>query len=134
MDRYPTHQAYALQQPSQSSSLPLPDWARAFRIILIILGGVFALLLLMFLLVNEATESSFYTESGRAAINILLGLGVVILLLAVPYLLASLIYAFLWSTSLRGKGYRSYAGTTWFLIAAPLATCVPLGVLVSLWF
>ncbi|HJW00754.1 MAG TPA: hypothetical protein VJ617_16800 [Arthrobacter sp.] len=90
MEPYPTHQAASSVQPPHRSHRPaLPDWAWAFRTVLIILGAGMAILLLSFLGVNATTEPGLYTESGRAAINFALGLGLLILLLSVPYLLAS---------------------------------------------
>lgn len=117
--------AYALQPPPQPGRPPLPAWARVFRTVLLSLGGVVALLAVLFWSVSMTTQPSLYSDSGTAALQNIVWLGLALFLLAVPYVLASITYAVLWATSLRGRGYRSYAGTTWLLVLGPLAVVVP---------
>lgn len=133
MEPYPAHQsAFALQQPHQSHRPPLPGGTRAFRMVLIILGCVIALLVLVCLGVSTTSPASIYTESGRAGIQLAIWLGLLIILLSVPYVLASLVYAVLWAVKLRGRGYRRHLGTTWFLVLGPIAVIAPVLLWLSL--
>jgi hypothetical protein len=96
-----------------------------FRLVLVCLGGGIALLLVVLLSVSMTSQASLYTESGRADIQLAIWLGLLLILLAVPYVLASLVYAALWAATLRGRGYRSYPGSTLFLVLGPLAVIMP---------
>jgi hypothetical protein len=126
MEPYPTQQpANALQQTQPFQRPPLPAWARVFRLALICLGGGIALLLVVFLAGSMTSQASVYTESGRADIQLAIWLGLLLILLSVPYVLASLVYGVRWAVTLRGRGYRSYPGTTWLLVLGPIAVIVP---------
>ncbi|MHA7289079.1 hypothetical protein ACX80V_05455 [Arthrobacter sp. MDT3-24] len=126
MEPYPTQQpACALQQPHAVLRPPLPAWARVFRLVLICLGGGIALSLVVFLSVSMTSQASIYTESGRADIQLAIWLGLLLIVLSIPYVLVSLVYAVLWAVKLRGRGYRRYPGTTWFLVLGPIAIVVP---------
>jgi hypothetical protein len=107
---------YALQQPQ---ALPLPGWARAFRAILLGLGGLLAVLTLI-LTVSATGSRSLTTEGGISTIQLAIYLSLIIFVLSGPYLVGSIVYGVTWAASLRGKGYRAYSGTTWILVAGPI--------------
>lgn len=67
-----------------------------------------------------------YSEGGLGVLQIIFWLGLGMILLAIPYVIASLIYAALWATKLRGRGYRRYPGTAWILVAGPVIAAIPL--------
>lgn len=73
-----------------------------------------------------------YIEGGLGVLQIIFWLGLALLLLAIPYVIASIIYAALWATKLRGRGYRRYPGTAWLLVAGPILAAIPLVALVAL--
>jgi hypothetical protein len=73
-----------------------------------------------------------YTAGGRSALQAMVWLGLGALLLTVPYVLASIIYAVLWASKLRGRGFRRYPGTSWILIAGPTLAALPMVLLIGL--
>ncbi len=89
------------------------------------LAAALHFLLVGLLSVSMTSQTSIYTESGRADIQVAIWLGLLLILLSVPYVLASLVYAVLWAVKLRGRGYRCYPGTTCFLVLGPVAIIVP---------
>ncbi|MFC9772542.1 MULTISPECIES: hypothetical protein [unclassified Pseudarthrobacter] len=47
-------------------------------------------------------------------------------------MLASIVYAALWASKLRGRGFRRYPGTAWILIAGPVLAALPMVFLTGL--
>lgn len=73
-----------------------------------------------------------YSQGGRGVLQATIWLGLGTVLLAIPYLIASIIYAVLWVARLRGRGYRAYPGTSWILFAGPLVAGLPVLALIGL--
>ncbi|MGR0159160.1 hypothetical protein [Paenarthrobacter nitroguajacolicus] len=121
---YPAN--YVPPQPGQLQIQPLPAWARTFRTILLILPGVLALLLLLVIWAATSGSIDMYSEGGLGVLQIIFWLGLGMILLAIPYVIGSVIYAVLWATKLRGRGYRRYPGTAWILFAGPVVAAIPL--------
>ncbi|AFR30215.1 hypothetical protein [Arthrobacter sp. Rue61a] len=122
---------YFPHQPGQVQVPPLPAWARTFRTILLILAGVLVVLLLLLIAVGTGSID-MYTEDGLGALQAVIWLCLGMLLLAIPYVIASVIYAALWATKLRGRGYRRYPATTWILVAGPILAALPALALIGL--
>lgn len=101
------------------ASTALPAWAKTYRIVLMVLGGI-AMLALLVIAVCFSLPADMYEPGGlRAA-----GLGILLSLLyavgSIPYLIANLVYAIRWATSLRGRGYAASGLSSAFLVAAPI--------------
>ncbi|MBT2585601.1 hypothetical protein [Arthrobacter sp. ISL-95] len=111
---YPAN--YVPPQPGQVLVPLLPAWARTFRSILLILAGL--LVLLLMLLFWAATSGS--SAGGLGILQVIFWLGFGLFWLAIPYVPASILYAVLWASKLRGNGYRRYPGTSWILIVGPI--------------
>jgi hypothetical protein len=101
------------------ASNTLPSWARVYRTVLMVLGGI-AMVALLVIAVSFSLPASMYEPGGlRAA-----GLGILLSLLyavgSIPYLIANLVYAIRWATSLRGRGYAASGLSSAFLVGAPI--------------
>ncbi|GAT88449.1 hypothetical protein J2T10_002780 [Paenarthrobacter nicotinovorans] len=73
-----------------------------------------------------------YSEGGLGVLQATIWLGLGTILLTFPYLIASIVYAGLWATKLRGRGYRPYTATSWILVVGPVVVALPVVVLVAL--
>lgn len=124
--------SYFPPQLEQTRVSPLPGWARTFRTVLLIGAGL--LVLLVLLLIGTATSGSadMYSAGGRSVLQASIWLSLGTLLLTIPYVLASIIYAALWASKLRGRGFRRHPGTAWILIAGPILAALPMVLLTGL--
>ncbi len=123
---------YFPSHPGQVQPPPLPAWARTFRTILLILAGLLVLLLLLLFGAAMSGSADMYSEGGRSVLQATIWLGLGTVLLTIPYVIASIIYAALWAGKLRGRGYRRHPGTTWILIAGPIVSALPILGLIGL--
>lgn len=128
--QYPS--SYAPDQERYVQAAPLPSWARAFRTILLILAALLVVLLLLLLIAGMSGSADMYSQGELGVLQSTIWLGLGTVLLTIPYLIASIIYAVLWVARLRGRGYRWYPGTTWILIAGPLVAGLPVLALIGL--
>ncbi|MDR6987561.1 hypothetical protein J2Y66_002043 [Paenarthrobacter nitroguajacolicus] len=110
----------------------MPAWARTFRKVLLIGAGLLVLLLVLLVGTSTSGSADMYSAGGRSGLQAIVWLGLGVLLLTIPYVLASIIYAVMWASKLRGRGFRRYPGTTWILIAGPLLAALPLVALIGL--
>ncbi|PRB44992.1 hypothetical protein CQ020_01815 [Arthrobacter sp. MYb23] len=124
----PSPPNYVPPQPGPVEVPPLPAWARTFRSGLLIGAGLLVLLLLLLIVVATSGSSA----GGVGILEAVLWLGFGLFWLAIPYVLASIIYAVLWATKLRGNGYRRYPGTSWILVGGPILAGLPLLALIWL--
>ncbi|YCK83013.1 hypothetical protein M1D89_07215 [Arthrobacter sp. D3-18] len=127
----PYSPSYFPHQPGQLQPPPLPAWARTFRTILLILAGLLVLLLLLLFGAGTTGSADMYSEGGLGVLQATIWLGLGTVLLTIPYVTASIIYAALWAGTLRGRGYRRYPGTTWILIAGPIVAALPVLALIG---
>ena len=126
---YPPH--YFPPQPGQVQVQPLPAWARTFRTVLLFGAGLLVLLLLLLVGTSTSGSADMYTSGGRSALQAMVWLGLGALLLTIPYVLASIVYAVLWASKLHGRGFRGYPGTSWILIAGPILAALPMVLLIG---
>jgi hypothetical protein len=113
---------------------PLPPWARTYRGVLMVLGGL-AVATLTGIVVSFALPSSMYEPGGLRGV----GFGIMLSLFyaagSIPYLIANVVYAVRWATSLRGRGHSVSRLGSVFLVTAPLlvAASVVRGVALLWW-
>ena len=110
---------------------PLPAWARTFRTVLLFGAGLLVLLLLLLVGTSTSGSADMYTSGGRSTLQAMVWLGLGALLLTIPYVLASIVYAVLWASKLHGRGFRGYPGTSWILIAGPILAALPMVLLIG---
>jgi hypothetical protein len=128
--QYPHNHAH--QPAGQVQVPPLPSWARVFRTILLVLAGLLAVMLLLLFVAGTSGSADMYTPGGTDVLQATIWLGLGTVVMTVPYLIASIIYAILWAAKLRGRGYRGYPATTWALIAGPVVVALPIVALIGL--
>lgn len=119
---------YFPSQPGQVRAPRLPAWATTFRTVLLIGAGLLVLLLLFLIGTATLGPADMYSDGGLGVLQATIWLGFGTILLTFPYLIASIVYAGLWATKLRGRGYRPYTATSWILVVGPV---VALPVVVS---
>ncbi|SLK00114.1 hypothetical protein [Arthrobacter sp. P2b] len=119
------HPAAQVQVP------PLPAWAKVFRTILLVVAGLLMVMLLLLFLAGTSASADMYTPGGTDVLQATIWLGLGTVVMTVPYLIASIIYAILWAAKLRGRGYRGYPAT-WALIAGPVVVALPIVALIGL--
>jgi hypothetical protein len=131
----PHHQypnSHAHQPATQAQAPPLPAWARVFRTVLLALAGLLAVLLLLLFVAGTSASADMYTQGGRDILQSIIWLGLGTVVMTIPYLIASILYATLWAVKLRGRGYRGYPATTWVLVAGPVMVALPILALIGL--
>lgn len=105
------------------ASNTLPSWARTYRIVLMVLGGI-AMLALLVITICFSQPADMYEPGGLRAAGLGIMLSLVYAIGSIPYLIANLVYAVRWATSLRGRGYRASGLGSSFLVGAPIAVAV----------
>lgn len=94
-------------------------WAGTFRTVLMALGGLGAVALIG-ISVSFALPASMYQPGGLRGV----GFGIMFSLFyavgSIPYMIANVVYAVRWATSLRGHSYRTSRLSSAFLLAAPI--------------
>ena len=117
-------------QDFRGNHMDLPEWARGFRIALLIFSGLMGLVL-VFLLIGLGSPMSLYDDAGRSSAQTTIWLGLIYLAGLVPFLLAHAAYVIAWLVALRGKGYRTRVVSRTFLIAAPVLAVLSLAVVIG---
>lgn len=128
--QYPNN--YAHPPATQVQAPPLPTWARVFRTILLALAGLLVVMLLLLFVAGTSASADMYTQGGRDILQAIIWLGLGSVVMTIPYLIASILYATLWAVKLRGRGYRRYPATTWVLVAGPVMVALPVLALIGL--
>ena len=112
----------------------LPVWARTFRTVLMVLGGV-AVAAFMAITVSFALPANMYEPGGLRGVGFGIMLSLFYAVGSIPYLIANVVYAIRWATSLRGHGYSVSLLSSAFLVAAPIlvSLSVARGVVLLWW-
>lgn len=108
---------FAYATPPTSNTLPV--WARTFRNVLMVLGGV-GVAALIGIYVGFALPASMYEPGGLRGVGFGIMLSLFYAVGSIPYLIANVVYAIRWATSLRGHGYSVSLLSSAFLVAAPI--------------
>jgi hypothetical protein len=128
--QYPNNHAH--QPATLAQAPPLPAWARVFRTVLLALAGLLVVMLLLLFVAGTSASADMYTQGGRDILQAIIWLGLGAVVMTIPYLIASILYAILWAAKLRGRGYRGYPGTSWVLGAGPVMIALPILALIGL--
>lgn len=112
----------------------LPSWARTYRLVLMVLGGA-GLAALLGIIVSFSLPADMYEPGGLRGIGFGIMLSLFYAVGSIPYLIANVVYAVRWATSLRGRGYSPSGLSSAFLVAAPIliAVSVARGVAMLWW-
>lgn len=112
----------------------LPAWAKTYRTVLMVLGGI-GVAALMGIIVSFSLPASMYEPGGLHGVGFGIMLSLFYAVGSIPYLIANVIYAVRWATSLRGHGYSASGLSSAFLVAAPIlvALSVVRGVAMLWW-
>ena len=105
------------------ASNTLPSWARTYRIVLMILGGI-AMAALLVIAVSFSLPASMYEPGGLRGVGFGIMLSLFYAVGSIPYLIANVVYAVRWATSLRGRGYSASGLSSAFLVAAPVLVAI----------
>lgn len=97
----------------------LPDWARFYRIVLMVFGGL-AMLALLVITICFSLPASMYEPGGLRAVGLGILLSLPYAVVSIPYLIANLVYAIRWATTLRGRGHSASGLSSSFLVVAPI--------------
>lgn len=111
----PEGHSHTASLPSQ----PLPAWAKTYRTVLMVSGGV-GLVTLAAIVVSFSLPASMYEPGGLRGV----GFGIMASLFyavgSLPYLIANAVYSIRWASSLRGRGYSVSGLSSAFLVTAPV--------------
>lgn len=119
----PWNEPDGLAYAAPLASNTLPRWARTYRTVLMALGGI-SVLAFIAITVCSALPANMYEPDGLRAVGVAIMLSLFYAAGSIPYLIANIVYAIRWATSLRGHGYRvSGLGST-FLVAAPILVAI----------
>lgn len=110
---------------------PLPSWATSYRITLLVFSGIMVANAFVFI-IFAIFPSEFKTSNPNKLIPWSLIFAMLFLMTAiVPYLLSNLVYAILWFTKIKGRGFSVSKSSTFFLSSIPL---ISVFVLLVIWF
>ncbi|MDN4645502.1 hypothetical protein [Arthrobacter sp. PsM3] len=107
---------YSYAEPLSPNMLPV--WAKTYRTVLLVLGGI-GVAALIGITVSFALPASMYEPGGLRGVGFGIMLSLFYAVGSIPYLIANVVYAIRWATSLRGHGYSVSRLSSAFLVAAP---------------
>ena len=119
----PWNELDSLAYAAPPASNTLPVWAKTFRTVLMVLGGL-GVAALIGISVSFALPASMYEPGGLRGVGFGIMLSLFYAVGSIPYLIANVVYAIRWATTLRGHGYRVSRLSSAFLVAVPVLVAV----------
>ena len=112
---HPEGQSHTVSLPSQ----PLPSWAKTYRTVLMVIGGV-GLVALAAIVVSFSLPANMDDPAGLRGVDFGIMTSLFYAAGSIPYLIANGVYAICWASSLRGRGYSVSGLSSVFLVTVPV--------------